>query len=97
MDIDIEILPCAEAPWAPKVHCGDFTWAWRIRRGHVNQVTGVCSGPRRYAERMAKHAAARMKNIVTGTDDDRFSTSIWKRCKREPTWTRRNSGRAGPQ
>lgn len=57
--IDIEVLPYIEAPWAPKVNIGGFTWAWRIRGDHVNAVTGACRGSRAHAERQARRAAAR--------------------------------------
>lgn len=87
MDIDIEILPYAEAPWAPKSHGCNFTWAWRIRKDSVNNVTGTCSGPRRYAMQMARRAAARMKHIVVGEGKPReFVIS---------PWIRRNSAHEG--
>jgi hypothetical protein len=87
MDIDIEVVPYAEAPWAPRSHGCKFTWAWRIRKDHVNRISGACGGPRRHAEKMAKHAAARIRYLVVGAGDAReFVIS---------PWSHRNSERAG--
>ncbi len=55
-----EVVPYAEAPWAPHLPGCDFCWAWRVLNpdGSVH-VTGVSNGSAAEAQVQAENAAYR--------------------------------------
>ena len=55
-----EVVPYAEAPWAPHLPGFSFRWAWRVVNpdGSVH-VTGVSNGSAEEARAQAENAATR--------------------------------------
>lgn len=70
-DIRYEIVPYADAPWAPGHGVGDFTWAWRVVGARGNTVTGASNGSRKWAVATARRVVARMRKASVGQGNPR--------------------------
>ncbi|KAB7624344.1 hypothetical protein [Alkalilimnicola sp. S0819] len=68
--VTVEVVPHAEAPWAPQLK--DARWAWRVTAPSGTDVACATRGTEAQARRAAQRMAARLGLIVRGQHVNAF-------------------------
>ena len=71
----VQVMPYADAPWAPKAGAG-LAWAWRVLSG-AHEVTGATAGDRAVAEDQAEAASKRVALLEQYGPASRSPLSNW--------------------